>query len=349
MNSVLVFTAPRTIAFVEEPERPLAAEEVRLRTLFSGISAGTELTAYRGTNPYLHKRWDGGRRLFVAASEQQPSYPLTGWGYEEVGEIVEIGPAVHDLLVGQRIYGTWGHRTTTVVAASYARARILAAHVEPILGIFSQIGAIALNGILDAQINLGETVAVFGLGVVGQLVAQLARLSGARVLAVDMIASRLRQASQLGADVVIDGRTQAVAETIKELTGGRGADICIECSGATAALNEAIRACAYSARVVAMGFFQGEARALFLGEEFHHNRIDIVCSQISGVSPTLKYRWDELRLATTFMELVAAGRIKLQPLITHVAPFAEAPALFELLDTQANDVLQAVIEFSNVE
>lgn len=98
-----------------------------------------------------------------------------------------------------------------------------------------------------------------------------------------------------------------------------------------------------------MGFFQGEARALFLGEEFHHNRIDILCSQISGVSPALKYRWDQLRLATTFMELVAAGRLELRPLIIHVAPFAEAPALFKLLDTQANQVLQAVIDFANVE
>jgi threonine dehydrogenase-like Zn-dependent dehydrogenase len=345
MSEVLVFAAPRSVAVAGEPERPLAAHEVRLRTLFSGISAGTELTAYRGTNPYLHQRWDAERRLFVADDGVDQEYPLKGWGYEEVGEIAEVGAQVADLALGQRVYGTWGHRSSHVVSADYARARILAAHVEPILGIFSQIGAIALNGILDAQINLGETVAVFGMGVVGQLVAQLARLSGARVIAVDLAESRLELARRLGADVVLDGGVQSAAEAIKALTGGRGADICIECSGATAALNEAVRACAYSARVVAMGFFQGEARALFLGEEFHHNRIDIVCSQISGVNPSLKYRWDGLRLATTFMGLVAEGRLQLQPLITHVAPFEEAAALFELLDTQPNQVVQAVIAF----
>ncbi|MFO7171039.1 MAG: zinc-binding dehydrogenase [Chloroflexota bacterium] len=343
MGTVLVFSAPRTCTFADEPERPLEAHEVRLRTLFSGISAGTELTAYRGTNPYLHKRWDAERRLFVPDERQGPAYPLTGWGYEECGEIVEVGADVSEVRVGQRVYGAWGHRTHRVVTAEYARSRILAPHVDPILGIFSQIGAIALNGILDAQINLGETVAVFGLGVVGQLVAQLARLSGARVIGVDMLESRRRLAQELGTPTVIDGR--GAAEAIKELTGGRGADICVEASGSTAALNEAVRACAYSARVVAMGFFQGEARGLFLGEEFHHNRIDIVCSQIGGVSPQLKYRWDTLRLVQTFMGLVADGRLNLRPLITHTAPFAEAGSLFALLDERPHEAVQAVITF----
>ncbi len=102
--------------------------------------------------------------------------------------------------------GTWGHRTEHVVSADYARARILPRETDPVLGIFSQIGAITLNGTLDAQINIGETVAVFGLGVVGQLVAQLARRSGARVIGVDLLGTRRDLAEQLGADVVIDGR-----------------------------------------------------------------------------------------------------------------------------------------------
>ena len=215
MGSVLVFTAPRAVAFAHEDDRPVGSREVRIRTLFSGISAGTELTAYRGTNPYLHKRWDAARRLFVAADQTSPAYPLLGWGYEEVGEIDEVGADVADLRAGQRIWGIWGHRTHHVVTDEYARARLLAPQLEPILGIFSRIGAIALNGILDAQINLGETVAVFGMGVVGQIVAQLARLSGARVVAVDLIPARLELARRLGADAVVDGREGSAAEAIK--------------------------------------------------------------------------------------------------------------------------------------
>ncbi|HEU5011575.1 MAG TPA: zinc-binding alcohol dehydrogenase [Roseiflexaceae bacterium] len=344
MGSVLVFEAPRTVGFADEKDLPLQPDEVRLRTLFSGISAGTELTAYRGSNPYLHKRWDDDRRLFIAGEEPR-TYPQPGWGYEEVGEIVERGSAVTDLQIGQRVYGTWGHRTSRTVSADYARARILPAHVEPVAGIFSQIGAIALNGILDAQINVSETVAVFGLGVVGQLVAQLARLSGAHVIAVDLDASRLEMARQLGAHTVLNGRERPAAEAIKELTGGRGADVCIECSGTDAALHEAVRACAYSSNVVAMSFYQGAASRLFLGEEFHHNRITIVGSQIYGVRPALAHRWNTQRLVTAFMGMVADGRLDVQSLITHTAPFTDAARLFTLLDTQTNAVMQAVIQF----
>src|SRR5688572_19937303 len=158
MGTMVVFTGPRRAGLEAYPDRDLAPHEVRQRTLYSGISAGTELTAYRGTNPYLHKRWDREQRLFIADDRAAPAYPLRGWGYEECGEIVELGAKVADLRVGQRVFGTWGHRTSHIITADYARGRVLPPHVDPILGIFSQIGAIALNGILDAQINLGETV-----------------------------------------------------------------------------------------------------------------------------------------------------------------------------------------------
>src|SRR5215212_3990231 len=346
MRSIAVeFTGPRTAAVVEETARPLQAHEVRLQTLYSGISAGTELTIYRNTNPYQHKRWDAEARLFVPdAANQSVQYPVVV-GYEEVGAVSETGAAVDDLPVGTVVYGTWGHRSEAVVEASHVRERILPAGADPLFGIFSHIGAIALNGILDSSLHLGETVAVFGLGVVGQLVCQLARLSGAEVIGVDLIPRRLQMAEQLGTNPVLDGRAGSPAEAIKRLTGGRGADVCIEASGSTQALNEAIRAGARDARVVALGFFQGAAQGLYLGEEFHHNRIQIICSQIGGVAPELQPRWDRLRLVHTFMRLAAAGRLHLQPLITHIVPAAEAPALLRRLDEAPADVLQAVLDF----
>lgn len=342
----ITFSSPGTVGFLEELERPLGVNEVRLRTLFSGVSTGTEMTAYRGTNPYLQKRWDRDRRLFMHDPEHESiEYPITGWGYEEVGEVVETGADAGDVPLGSVVYGTWGHRTTHIVGSEYAQARILPPHVDPILGIFSQLGAIALNGVLDGAIRLGETVAVFGLGVVGQLVAQLAKLSGAEVVGVDLIPLRLDTARRLGVDHVIDGGVVSAAEEIRALTGRRGADLCIEASGAASALNEAVRSCAYSSRVVAMGFFQGDARGLFLGEEFHHNRINVVGSQISGVAPDLRHRWDVDRLVQTFMRLAAQDRLQIRPLITHIVPAGEAPALFQLLDERLSDVLQAVLDF----
>jgi threonine dehydrogenase-like Zn-dependent dehydrogenase len=346
MGRVVVFAGPGTIDFDEYEDRPLQPDEVRLRTLYSGISAGTELTAYRGTNPYIHKRWDPSQKLFVPAAAPSQPYPMSGWGYEEVGEVVEVGAAVAGVAIGNIVYGTWGHRTHHVVDEAYARERLLPAGLAPVLGIFSHIGAIALNGVHDARIRVGETVAIFGLGVPGQIAAQLARGSGARVIGVDLFDGRLAIASTLGAlDVAINAGGGNVAEQIKELTGGRGADVSLELSGSTAALHEAIRATAYSARVVTLGFFQGEARHLYLGEEFHHNRINVVCSQISGVDPELTYRWNRLRLVQTAMRLQAEGVLNLKPLISHTFPFEQAAEAFRLLDQEPEQALQVVLDF----
>jgi 2-desacetyl-2-hydroxyethyl bacteriochlorophyllide A dehydrogenase len=344
MPSVVRFTSPHQSEVVEEPLAPLGADEVRLRTLYSGISAGTELTAYRGSNPYLTKRWDEQTRLFVDGSTSF-SYPVDGWGYEEVGQVVEVGAQSTGVAVGDRIWGTWGHRDISVQKAERAAARILDPAADPRVGIFSQIGAIALNVVLDADIHVGETVAVFGLGVPGQIAAQLARLNGARVIGVDNITGRRELAAQLGADVVVDASQGQVAEQIRELTGGRGADVCLEVTGSYRALHEAIRSVAYSSRVCAAGFMQGDGVGLRLGEEFHHNRVQLVCSQISGVAPTLQHRWDGYRLARTAMDLAEQGRLRLTELISHTMPLAQAPEAFRLLDEHPEQALQVVLSF----
>ena len=344
MPTMVSITAPRTAEVVQEDRQALGATEVRIRTLYSGISAGTELTAYRGSNPYLNKRWDEDDRLFVPGSTSI-KYPVEGWGYEEVGEVIEIGASVTSVEVGDQIWGTWGHRSDTVQDEERAAARILPPGTDPRVGIFSQIGAIALNVILDADIHVGETAAVFGLGVPGQLVAQLARLNGARVIAVDGIASRRDLARRLGAHHVIDPEDGSVAERIRDLTEGRGADICLEVTGNYRALHEAIRSVAYSSRVVAAGFMQGEGAGLRLGEEFHHNRVAVIASQISGVAPALQHRWSRYRLASTAIGLAVEGRLDVTSLISHAMPVTQAAEAFRMLDQNPDKALQVILSF----
>jgi threonine dehydrogenase-like Zn-dependent dehydrogenase len=336
---------PRQLAYENFEDVPLQPDEIRIKTLYSGISAGTELTQYRGTTPFLSKQWDLSRRLFVPGEEASLTYPIRNWGYEESGEVIDVGAEIDDIKPGMRLFGTWGHRTHHIAKADYVRPRLMPAGADPLCGIFSHIGAVGLNGVHDGQIRIGDTVAVFGLGVLGQIVAQAARQSGARVIAVDLHDARLMMAKQFGAEITINAAQEPAAETIKAITNGKGADVCFEVSGVGAALNEAIRAVAYSARVVAMGFFQGDVTGLRLGEEFHHNRINLVCSQISGVAPDISYRWDKLRLWQTAIRLQTEGLLNLTPLISHRDSFDHAADLFALLDQNPDQAMQAVIEF----
>jgi 2-desacetyl-2-hydroxyethyl bacteriochlorophyllide A dehydrogenase len=342
MERVVTLRGPRDVTLVEYEERQPSAGEVRVRTLYSGISAGTELTAYRGSNPSLTKQWDPERRLFVEGAPSFP-YPVESWGYEEVGEVVEIGEGVDRVGAGNRVWGVWGHRSSGVVAADHVAARKLDDGLPSLCGVFARIGAIALNAVLDADIHVGEVVAVFGQGVPGLIATQLARLNGGTVIAVDRIPQRLDLARTLGADHVV---ADDAAEAIKELTGGRGADVSIELSGSYGALQEASRATAFSSRVVASGFYQGEGDALRLGEEFHHNRIEIVGSQISGVNPRLAHRWSPARLERTVIDLCARGRLELEPLVSHVVPVEQVADAFRLLDERPEEAVQVVLEFA---
>jgi threonine dehydrogenase-like Zn-dependent dehydrogenase len=181
--------------------------------------------------------------------------------------------------------------------------------------------------------------------VVGLLVTQLLTRSGARVLTVDLLAERRERALQLGALTALDPAEGDVGLEIKRLTGGRGADVCVEASGSTRALHAAIRACAYASRVVAMGLYQGEAVGLFLGDEFHHNRTELVCSQIGGIAPELQHRWDRMRLVRTFLQLALDGSVHVTELITHRLPVSRAAELFELVNRSPSPVLLGVLEF----
>lgn len=344
MGLNVTFPEARVVEVVEVSDLPLEPGQVRVRTLLSGISAGTELTSFRGTSPHMTKHWDPETRLF-ADGAPGPAFPVTVLGYEEVGVVTESAATEAAIAIGDVVWGTWGHRSSAVLDGEAAAARILPAGADPRVGIFSHIGAVALNAILDADIHVGETVAVFGLGVPGQLVAQLARLNGARVIAIDGIAARRELAGRLGSEVVLDPTTEPVAERIRKLTGGRGADVAIEIAGNARALHEAIRSVAYSSRVVAAGFIQGDAVGLRLGEEFHHNRVQVVSSQISGSAPAVAHRWDRLRLNRTVIDLAADDRLQVLPLISHAVGLDGVADAYRMLDEGAPGVLQVVIDF----
>lgn len=344
MGYELTVDAPRRVGLRHYDEPALGPREVRIATLHSGISAGTELTLFRGSNPYLTKSWDSDARLFRTGGTSL-ELPTAAFGYEEVGRVVERGSAVADLALGDVVWGAWGHRSTHVADADWARTRLLPEGLAPVCGIFSQIGAIALNAVHDAEARLTETVAVFGQGIPGLMVTQLLKAQGAIVVAVDRLPARLARAMGYGADHVLNPSEVDVADAIRSLTNGRGADVSIEITGAYPALHEAIRATAYNSRVVVSGFFQGDAMGLVLGEEFHHNRITLVCSQIGGVARGLDHRWDRLRLDTAIMALQRDGKVDFASLITHRFPARDLQAAYDLLDTRPEEAGQVVLDF----
>ena len=351
MPEVVSFTAPGQVALVPCESVPLTPGSVRVLTWYSGISAGTELTAYRGSNPYLTRTWDPDRRLFLdpaAAPAPTFAYPVDGWGYSEVGEVVEAADDVATIpgapAVGDVVHGIWGHRSEAVLPAAALAYRGWSAD-DALSGTFARVGSIALNAVLAAETRIGDRLAVFGQGVIGLLSTRLASLGGTDVVAVDMLPRRLEVARAMGAAETVPADAEGGAGAVVRAWSGGGVDAAIELSGSDRALHEAVRSVVVDGIVVASGFYQGGAANLRLGEEFHHNRVRIVASQISGTPVGLGPRWDQPRLVRTFMELVRRKQVDAASLVTDVVDAAEVAGVFGRLDRGDPDILQAVLRF----
>jgi len=302
------------------------------------------MATYRGTNAYLAKRWDPEAALFVAGATTW-TYPVDVWGYSEVGEVEAVGKGVSEPAVGEVVWGIWGHRSHAVLPAERLARHTLPATLDQKVGTFDRVGAVALNAVLASGAGLGETVAVFGLGVIGLLTTQLLVSQGIEVMAIDTAPHRLELAGKFGATALAPGDGD-LAVTVREHTSGRGADRVIELTGSYAALHQAIRLAGVGGTVIAAGLYQGPATDLVLGEEFHHNRVTVVASQISGVPAALRDRWSRERLHEAFMRLCMSGRVDPLPLISHVLPARDAAEAYRLIDSPPPELLQVILSFT---
>jgi NADPH:quinone reductase-like Zn-dependent oxidoreductase len=322
------------------PLGALPSGMVRIRTEVSMISPGTELT-YIGrdaSNPYLHKTWDPELRVFAAGTPTQ-DHPIV-FGYRAAGTIVASGDT--ELAPGTRIFGKWRHTEFTALSIADARAQRLPPELTFEDGAdLAQMLPIAVNAIAYAEERHADApTVVFGCGPVGLIVAQVARATGAaRVYAVDRLPRRLAIAETLGLDP-IDATAVDVARTLKRQHGADGIPVAFECSGSARALHEAIRVVRRRGTVVAVGFYQGEAAGLFLGDEFHHNGIELRSGQIGNVHP----RWDIGALRRFGIDLARRRAVILGGLPRVSLPVEDAAAAFASLARPA-EVLQVAFSY----
>ena len=323
------------------PVAPLPLGHVRVRTVSSAISPGTEMT-YIGagaTNPYLHKRWDPDLRVF-AAGKSSVEYPIV-FGYRAAGEVAES--ATRAVPVGTRVYGKWRHTELVALPADVALDQRIPDRLSFDDAVdLAQMAPIGMNAIAYAGEELrGTPTVVFGAGPVGLIVAQLAAASGASAVhVVDRLASRLEIAKTCRLDTLLSADGVDVARELKLRLGAEAVAVVFECSGSTRALHEAIRTVRRRGRVVAVGFYQGEAAGLFLGDEFHHNGVEIRSAQIGNIHPA----WSIALLRAQVIEIALAGRVALGSLPRVMFPVEKAADAFAAM-RKPDTVLQAALAY----
>ena len=342
----------------EYDEGPPGDGQVRLETLYTGFSAGTELTFLKGSNPYLKSRWDGERGIFIPG-EASAHYPVPFLGYMEVARVTDSRSAA--FRNGQVVATTYAHKSGHTADPFHDLLVPLPDGMDPILGIYvAQMGPIAANGILHADAEMfgadvpalgagvaGRSVLVIGGGVVGLLTALFARRAGAaEVVIADPSGFRRRRAEALGFEAATEDVAQAIAKERWHHGGSdRGADIVFQTRAQAASLQAALRALRPQGTVIDLAFYQDGADAVRLGEEFHHNGLAVRCAQINRVPRGLGFAWDRRRLALETIALLGRdGDAIREHVITHVVPFDEGPAFLKTLLETRPEFLQIVFK-----
>ncbi len=352
MARSLVLEGPRTLRLQPDEAAALGPRDVRVRAALSGISHGTELNLYRGTSAFADRVFDRELRSFLSLDPPRPAYP-SPLGYELVGVVDEVGSEVDELSVGDLVHAGVPHREEAVLdldaalRTTYPLVR-LPAGAPWERWLFVSLGMVALVAAHDARIKVGDHVAVFGLGAIGLLLVQLARMAGAaRVTGVDPVAARRDLAQGLGADAVLDPREtgEGIGPAIKR-AGRRGVDAAVETSGSSAALQGAIAAAGLGGTVVTVSFYQGGAPELRLGEEWHHNRLEMVSSMGAWDAPHRAYpAWDRLRVAQAIVGLLAVGRLEVDAFPIRHFPFDEAADAYDWLDAHPDEAIKVALTY----
>jgi 2-desacetyl-2-hydroxyethyl bacteriochlorophyllide A dehydrogenase len=289
-----------------------------------------------------------GECCYVVESPRNPYFrgvPMTFSG-EMVGEVVGVGANVEGWQVGERVAGWTAFQEFVVMSA--AGAMKVPPSVSDEEAVFVPWGATTLHAVHRAQILLGDSVAVFGQGPLGLLVTQWAKLSGADTLiAVDVRDSRLSLAQELGATHVINAAKEDVHERVMSLTDGQGADVVIEASGVPAVAADAVAVARVKARVVFLGWYQTPVTLPHWVADVYHKELDLIATRATGFSD----QYFPIEKSTSgrnmrrVLKFIADGKVRVQPIVSHVLPVAEFAEAMRLEAEKPEGALKVMLRW----
>jgi 2-desacetyl-2-hydroxyethyl bacteriochlorophyllide A dehydrogenase len=324
----IVFPAVNQVEIQSCDLPELRADEVLIRTQYSGISQGTEIWALIGQRPEL----------------RFPTVP----GYQSVGVIEKLGESATGFEIGQRVLfrssrlpehfpPTWmgAHVSHAIVTSQGDRAPIvIPENCDSIAATLAALPAVSLRGINMLDVKIGDLVVVTGQGLIGQGSAQLARLRGATVIVADINARRLELSHQCGADVPVNIKEQNLGEAVRCIKP-KGADVVIETTGRADQFAPCINLLREQGQLLLQGWYPQP-----ITFDFH---------QTHGKRPTIAitcgFDSDEVRQCLTLM---SQNKLRFSELVTHRLPIHQAPEIYQKMVNNAPDVLGVVFDWNQI-
>lgn len=326
----IIFTEKRKAEYLSVELKEVGEDEALVETEFTVISGGTERACVMGmpnTSPLNFPK-----RL----------------GYCGIGYVREIGSAVKDFAVGDRVLVYHGYHANCNVVKTSRLTKVTNDALSSLDAAFVIIASMGLGGVRRLEIEIGESAMVMGLGLLGLFSVQFCRLNGAYpVIAADPNPVRRDLALKLGADYALDPTEEGFVDRVKELTGGKGINACVEVTGISAAMKQALECASYMGRISLLGCTRVSDCSVDYYRMVHKPAVQLIGAHNVARPKVESYphHWTHHDDCRAILDLLAAGRIQIGPIFSRLVKPENAPEIYLQLCDDPNFPIGTVFDW----
>ena len=329
----IFFTEPRKAELWEVDVPPVGADDVQVRMEYTVVSGGTERACLLGMNNTSQK------------------YPMS-LGYCGVGHVTQIGEAVKSVAVGDRVLVYHGNHASYNMRKEDEITKVDDDSIDSLDAAFVIIAAMGLGGTRKLELELGESAMVMGQGLLGIFSTQICRLSGANpVIAADLNPERRKLALELGADYAFDPSDPDFVEKVKAVTKGRGVNGCVEVTGVSAAMKQALECASWMGRVSLLGCTRVSDCGVDYYQAVHRPGVKLIGAHnfVRPKHDSYPHHWTHHDDCRAILDMIANGRVKVAPIRSRVVKPEQAPEIFTQLADDPQFPMGTVFDWRDAE
>lgn len=328
----IIFTEPGKARLLERELGEITEEKVLVKTEYTVVSGGTE------------------RAYLMGSSNTRNAFP-TGIGYCGIGEVLEVGTRVTDFAPGDRVLVYHGKHSSYSLVDQKRLTKIEDRSISSLDAAFTVIASMGLGGVRRLALELGESGMVMGLGLLGLFSVSFLHLSGAfPVIAADPNPMRREIAREMGADFALDPTSEDFTEEVLRLTDGKGVNACVEVTGVSVAMKQALNCASRQGRISLLGCTRISDCSVDYYAQVHKPGVTLIGAH-NMVRPQVDsypHHWTHHDDCKAILKLIGAGRLKIAPVRSRVVSPLDAEKIYTQLTEMKNFPLGTVFDWRNV-
>lgn len=332
LNKQIFFTDIHKAELIENEIGKIKENEILIKTEYTVVSGGTE------------------RACILGANNTSQNFPMS-LGYCGVGRVEEIGADIKKVSIGDRVLIYHGNHSKYNIRPESDVTKVENDTISSVEAAFVIIASMGLGGVRKLEIELGESAMVMGQGLLGIFATQFLRLSGANpVIAVDLNEDRRNLALKLGADYAFDPSDEHFIQKVKEVTNGKGVNGCVEVTGVSKAMNQALECASWMGRISLLGCTRVSDSTVDYYQQVHRPGVKLIGAH-NFVRPKYEsypHHWTHHDDCNAILDMIAAKRIQVEPIISRIESPVNAAQIYNELCDNKNFPIGTVFDWRDM-